>query len=146
VRARTAATLAVVAIVMTGCGAKPTPTGTVCPDPDPGDLTYENFGQPFMEAYCVWCHSSELTRSQRHGAPLYHDFDTLIGILRTPDHIDEQTGFGPDAENTFMPPDDCPSVKGGPLDTACAKPTDDERRKLALWIACERNRPHPFAR
>ncbi|MGE3546443.1 MAG: hypothetical protein AB7L28_21130 [Kofleriaceae bacterium] len=125
-----------------GCGPEPTPTGTVCPDPDPGDLTYENFGQKFMEDYCVWCHSSDIPRSRRHGAPLYHDYDSLLGVLETPDHIDQQAGFGPDAENEFMPPDECPSMKGGPIDRACARPTDDERRKLARWIACERNRPH----
>lgn len=132
-------------LVLAACtGARPTSTGTVCPDPDPGTLTYDNFGKPFMEKYCVWCHNSALTRSKRNGAPLYHDFDSLMGVLQTPDHIDQQTGIGPEASNDFMPPDRCPAEPGGALTVSCAQPTDAERRQLADWIACERNRPHPF--
>lgn len=125
-------------------GGTPTSTGTVCPDPDPMTLTYDNFGKPFMEKYCLWCHDSSLKRAFRNGAPLYHDFDTLQGILQTPDHIDQQTGIGPKASNDFMPPDRCPSTPGGALSVDCQKPTDEERRQLAEWIACERNRPHTF--
>src|ERR1041385_3868608 len=135
----------VLAFVLAACGDPPTPTGTVCPDPDPETLTYDNFGKSFMDHYCTWCHDSSLPRAQRNGAPLFHDFDSLLGVLEVPDHIDEQTGLGPHATNRFMPPDECPSVKGGKLDTHCAKPTDEERRNLAMWIACERNRPHNFS-
>jgi hypothetical protein len=132
-------------LVVAACtGATPTSTGTVCPDPDPMTLTYDNFGKPFMEKYCTWCHNSTLTRSKRNGAPLYHDFDSLLGVLQTPDHIDQQTGIGPKASNDFMPPDRCPAEPGGSLSVDCQKPTDDERRQLAEWIACERNRPHTF--
>ncbi len=133
-------------LVIAACGGSPEPTGTVCPDPDPMTLTYDNFGREFMTKYCTWCHSSALSmRSQRNGAPLYHDYDTLLGILQTPDHIDEQAGAGPSATNDFMPPERCPSSAGGALDKDCAKPTKDERTKLAEWIACERNRPHNFS-
>ena len=131
-------------IVLVACGGSPTSTGTVCPDPDPGTLTYDNFGKPFMEKYCTWCHLSTLPRSKRNGAPLYHDFDSLEGVLQTPDHIDEQAGSGPNASNTFMPPERCPSAPGGSLAVACPQPTDEERRNLALWIDCERDRPHTF--
>ena len=131
--------------VLAGCGSSPSPTGTVCPDPDPMSLTYDNFGRDFMERYCTWCHASTIPRSQRHGAPLYHDYDSLLGVLQTPDHIDEQAGFGPAAENDFMPPERCPTTAGGALDRNCPQPTADERRKLAEWIACERKRPHDFA-
>lgn len=132
-------------LLLAACtGGSPTSTGTVCPDPDPGTLTYDNFGKPFMEKYCTWCHNSTLTRSKRNGAPLYHDFDSLMGVLQTPDHIDQQTGIGPEASNDFMPPERCPSEPGGALVVSCAKPTDEERRQLAEWIACERNRPHTF--
>ncbi len=132
-------------LAMAACtGGTPTSTGTVCPDPDPGTLTYDNFGKPFMEKYCTWCHDSALTRSKRNGAPLYHDFDTLLGVLQVPDHIDQQTGIGPKASNDFMPPDRCPSVAGGAIAVDCAKPTDEERRQLSEWIACERDRPHTF--
>ena len=126
-----------------GC-TSPTPTGTVCPTPDPQTLTYDNFGKPFMDRYCTWCHDSSLPHSKRNGAPLYHDFDSLVGVLEVPDHIDEQAGFGPDAQNKFMPGQRCPSVKGGALDTNCAQPTPEERTNLAMWIACERHRTHTF--
>src|SRR5690242_19798457 len=92
----------------------PKPTGTVCPDPDPM-LTWDNFGQTFMATYCTMCHASTLTHSQRNGAPLYHDYDTLRGVLEIPDHIDEDAGSGPEAHNTRMPPNQCPSTPGGPL-------------------------------
>ena len=104
-------------------GASPTSTGTVCPDPDPGTLTYDNFGKPFMDSYCTRCHSSQLEGSQRKGAPSFHDFDSLFGIKAVSMHIDETTGSGPAATNTGMPPD-------GP------KPTKAEREMLAQWIAC----------
>ena len=131
-------------LVVGACSRSPEPTGAVCPDPDPMTLTYDNFGRNFMTKYCTACHSSELTRSQRNGAPLYHDFDFLLDILQTPDHIDEQAGYGPDAKNDFMPPERCPSTPGGPLDRECPQPTADERTRLSVWIACERDRPHNF--
>ncbi|MDB4956918.1 MAG: uncharacterized protein JWO36_4487 [Myxococcales bacterium] len=132
-------------VLLAGCPASPTPTGTVCPDPDPNTLTYDNFGKSFMTRYCTWCHDSHLLHSQRNGAPIYHDFDTLLGVLEVPDHIDQETGIGPKASNYFMPGSRCPSVAGGPLDKDCNQPTDQERRDLALWIACERKRPHNFS-
>jgi len=131
-------------VFLVACGGTPTPTGTVCPDPDPGDLTYDNFGKPFMEKYCTWCHASTIPRSMRNGAPLYHDYDSLLGVLETPDHIDQQTGAGPNASNDFMPPGRCPSIAGGKLDKNCPQPTEEERTQLSKWIACERNRPHTF--
>jgi len=132
------------AIVLAACGPSPTDTGTTCPDPEASPLTWDNFGQPFMTKYCTWCHDSSLTRSKRNGAPLYHDFETLLGVLKTPEHIDQQAGSGPDATNEFMPPDRCPSVLGGKIDTDCMQPTLEERKQLAEWIACEKIRPHEF--
>ena len=135
----------VIIMLLAACGeGTPTPTGTLCPDPDPGTLTYDNFGRQFMTDYCTMCHDKALPRAQRNGAPLYHDFDTLLGVLQVQNHIDEQSGFGPDAENTFMAPDRCPSEPGGSLATSCRQPTADERTKLAEWLACEKARPHSF--
>jgi hypothetical protein len=132
-------------LVLVACSDHPTATGAVCPDPDPGTLTYENFGKPFMDKYCTWCHDSSLPRSQRNGAPLFHDFDSLLGVLEVQGHIDQQTGIGPDASNHFMPPDRCPATIGGALSVDCEKPTDDERRNLSIWLACEKDRPHDFS-
>lgn len=136
--------LGFVLFVLAACSDKPTPTGAMCPSPDPGTLTYENFGKPFMDKYCTWCHDSTLPRSQRNGAPLFHDFDTLLGVLEVQNHIDEQAGIGPDASNHFMPPSRCPTTIGGALSIDCVKPSDEERRNLAIWLACEADRTHNF--
>jgi len=90
------------------------------------------------------CHASSLTHAQRNGAPLYHDYDTLRGVLEIPDHIDSYAGEGPAAHNTAMPPGQCPSTPGGSLNTDCRQPSEAERTNLSLWLACERLRPHTF--
>jgi hypothetical protein len=136
----------ILSLSLTACGSDsadptPTPTGAVCPDPDPGTLTWDSFGMQFMMSYCTACHDRSLPSGQRNGAPLYHDFDTLIGVLSVVDHVDENAGAGPDATNTVMPPGRCPSTPGGPLDRDCPKPTDAERRQLSEWLACEQLRP-----
>jgi hypothetical protein len=98
------------------------PTETECP-PAGTTLTYANFGEPFMTEYCVRCHSSQLAGPDRMGAPLFHDFDTLEGIIPVADHIDQTTASGPAATNESMP-------LGG------ATPSLEERQQLAEWIAC----------
>lgn len=97
------------------------PTGATCPQGS--TLTYTNFGKAFMERYCTRCHSSELTGAARQGAPSFHDFDTLFGIMAVSDHIDETTAAGPAAVNDGMPKDGL-------------APTLDERYQLGEWIAC----------
>ncbi len=136
--------IALVFVFACGAGESPTPTETLCPDPDPQTVTYNNFGERFMADYCLQCHLSTLPRSQRNGAPLFHDFDSLLGIVQVSGHIDEQAGVGPAAANHFMPPTRCPSEPGGTLSIDCPQPTDDERRELAAWMACEVDRPHDF--
>jgi hypothetical protein len=152
-----------VGVAVAGCAQPgPTDTHTLCPADDPMAFAYTrddtpdctgtdeqcNFGKTFMYKYCINCHSSELPLSKRNGAPLYHDFDSLFGVFVVTNHIDEQTGIGPDATNRFMPGagtgGKCPSVPGGPLDMDCITPTDQERKDLAVWIACEAQRPHNF--
>jgi hypothetical protein len=136
------ALLSLVLVACTSSAAQPVPTGTMCPSPDPMTLTWDNFGESFMANYCTMCHASSLSHSQRNGAPLYHDYDTLRGVLEIPDHIDEDAGSGPDATNTRMPPSKCPGTPGGSLDRNCVKPSDAERAMLSQWLACERLRPH----
>ncbi|MBA3453021.1 MAG: hypothetical protein H0T42_08010 [Deltaproteobacteria bacterium] len=97
------------------------PTGAVCPPTS--TLTYASFGQPFMENYCTRCHSSTKTGSDREGATLDHDFDSLIGVRRVYDHVDRAAGSGPEATNDQMPPDG-------------AMPSLAERTLLAEWLAC----------
>jgi hypothetical protein len=132
----------VLGLLFAGCTAPATPTQAKCPDPDPGTLTWASFGQPFMTEFCTSCHSSTLAHADRNGAPLYHDYDTLMGVLAIPDHIDSFAGAGPAADNTLMPPARCASTPGGPLDRDCPQPSEQQRRDLSVWIACERKRPH----
>jgi hypothetical protein len=116
-----------VALGLAACGANPTPTGSECP---PGStLRYDTFAAPFFDKYCTGCHDSSLHGEDRHGAPLYHDFDTLVGVLDVHGHVDEQAAAGPDSVNTFMPPNTCP-------DGPCDKPSLDERYQLGEWLAC----------
>lgn len=99
-----------------------TPTGSTCPEGN--TLTYETFGREFMERYCTRCHSSALAGADRNGAPDGHDFDTLQGVLVVGEHVDQYAAAGPDAVNILMP-------KSGPM------PTEEERRQLGEWLACE---------
>ena len=101
-----------------------TPTLSTC---NGSPLTYENFGQAFMKKYCTSCHSSSVEGEARNCAPSDHNFDSLDEVLLNRDHIDETTASGPNAVNTSMPP-------------TGAKPTDEERRNLGTWLACEEER------
>jgi len=97
-------------------------TGSTCP---PGStVTYADHIAAFMEDYCVSCHSSQLAGEARNEAPLGHDFDSEAGILVVAEHVDEYAAAGPDAVNTVMPP-------------SGAAPTEQERRMLGEWLACE---------
>lgn len=99
------------------------PSGAVCPTAS--SLTYDSFGRGFMEDYCTRCHSSALTGAARNGAPSDHNFDTLANIHAVPlEHIDEEAAAGPSHVNTAMPP-------------SGAMPTEDERRQLGEWLACD---------
>jgi uncharacterized membrane protein len=104
-----------------------TPTGSMCGG---STLTYENFGEAFMEKYCTRCHSSSVEGEARNCAPTDHNFDTLNEIVLYRDHIDETTAAGPAAVNESMPP-------------TGAKPTGEERRNLGIWLACEEDKLPP---
>ena len=119
------AALGLTSFVAAACQTTPLfgpPTESVCPQGS--TLTYENFGKPFMEAYCTRCHAANLRGADRQGAPSFHDFDTIFGIRVVFDHIDETTASGPAATNTSMPPDD-------------PAPSLAERKQLGEWIACD---------
>jgi hypothetical protein len=134
-------------MLIASCTSSPpsaTATQATCPDPDPGTLTWDSFGQKFMADFCTSCHDSALPHAQRNGAPLYHDYNTLLGVMQIPEHIDSWAGAGPAADNTLMPPSRCPTTPGGPLDRSCPQPTEQQRMDLSVWLACEKNRPHTF--
>jgi cytochrome c5 len=97
-------------------------TGSTCPTGS--KLTYESFGKPFFNEFCVSCHAKGVAAADRQGAPLDHNFDTLDGIVEEAEHIDEVAAAGPKATNTSMPP------KGSKA------PSEAQRKQLGEWIAC----------
>lgn len=85
--------------------------------PPESDLTYENFGGPYLGAYCQRCHASD--SDDRNGAPGAYTFDTVDDVRERADRIFVRAA----ASNTSMPP--------GPDD-----PPEEERMLLAEWLAC----------
>ena len=109
---------AIMFTLLVACGGgTPTPTGTACVDPDPGTLTYENFGAQFLNVNCNTCHAS--TAGHRHGAPESYAFDTIEGVHKHRDRIFVRAA----TSNVSMPP--------GPED-----PPAEDRERLAEWLAC----------
>jgi hypothetical protein len=115
-----------IVLVVAGCATDPIgeDTGSTCPPTDPP--TYANFGQTFMQTYCLDCHSQTRFGDDRHGAPVTIDFDTRSLVRMNTSDIDKQAAFGPNAKNRLMPDDGHPPV-----------PTDEERIRLGEYIACE---------
>ncbi|MBX3213749.1 MAG: c-type cytochrome [Labilithrix sp.] len=87
-----------------------------CP-PEGTTLTYESFGEGFMDAHCQSCHGAPT--KDRKGAPSGYDFATVEDVRRWRSRIFSRAA----ADNTTMPP--------GPDD-----PPEGEREKLAEWLAC----------
>jgi hypothetical protein len=87
-------------------------------------LTYKNFAAGFFSSYCIRCHDSSLSGTDRNGAPADRNYDSLSGLVDTGSMlIDQAAAAGPARTNTFMPP-------SSPL------PSDAERRRLGEWLAC----------
>lgn len=105
-------------------GSRKAVTGSMC---NGSTLTYENFGRQFMTTYCTGCHSSNLSGSEaRQCAPSgAHNYDTLALIMGDVDHVDRYAAAGPSSVNNVMPPKDS------------MIPTEQERRDLGTWLACE---------
>jgi hypothetical protein len=98
-------------------------TGATCPTDSA--LTYESFAKKFMSDYCLRCHSTAVSSAARMMAPGDHNFDTYADVDVFAAHIDQLAGSGPTATNTMMPP-------------SAPFPSDEERKKLSEWIACNR--------
>jgi hypothetical protein len=72
-------------------------TGAVCPEEQ--TLTWDGFGQGFMEQYCLGCHEASRVGGARHDAPVGMDFDTVELVRAHAARIDVRAGFGPQSEN-----------------------------------------------
>src|SRR5215217_709756 len=68
-------------------------TGSTCPADS--TLTYENFGQTFMQSYCLACHAE--------GGPESPTLSNLAQIVAHRDQVDRAAAAGPNAVNTYMP-------------------------------------------
>jgi len=88
----------------------------VCP-PGGTELTYENFGKPFMDRHCQSCHASGAP--DRHGAPSGYSFDDHESVVANAEHIYARSA----GDKASMPP--------GPDD-----PPQEERDALEEWLAC----------
>ncbi len=93
------------------CGVGTEMSEYPCP-PEGTTLTYENFGEPFFTAYCVYCHGGPNAYSSRA-------FTTAQSIRDQRERIFINAA----ADNTYMPP--------GPDD-----PPQEQRDQLAEWLAC----------
>ena len=102
------------ALFAAGCGGggPGDATGSTCPTSS--TLSYENFGQTFMQSNCLACHAKTGPESPK--------FDSVEQIRASIGDIDKSAAAGPNAVNTFMP--DGSSV------------AEAERRKLGEWLAC----------
>ena len=91
-------------------------------EPDCAELTYENFGRPFFQAYCVRCHSdtneSDLARTD---APQGIDFDTLEMARPFINRIRLRAGVQGDMPPQLM---------------IVPHPSDEQRIQLLQWLDC----------
>ncbi|WP_163991805.1 hypothetical protein [Pyxidicoccus caerfyrddinensis] len=97
-------------------------SGAVCPSG--GGPTASDFGQAFLQAHCLSCHSASVTGAAREGAPTDVDFDTPEAVRQWAEAIDAHSAAGPSSVNSQMPPSSRPA------------PSLDERVKLGQWLAC----------
>jgi uncharacterized membrane protein len=106
-----------------------TPQGVFTESDCPTDVTmrptYASFGSAFFTSYCLACHSTTKSGTDRNGAPATIDFDTESLVRDNTSDIDKQAAFGPKSQNEIMPPDGHP------------KPSASERTQLGQFIACE---------
>lgn len=99
-----------VGLLQCSSGTKGLETGATCAPSS--TLTYESFGQGFMDKYCISCHAGK----ERP------DLSSVAAIRRESAEIMSTTAAGPSGTNTNMPED--------------SEPTLDERTKLGEWLAC----------
>jgi hypothetical protein len=99
--------------LLAGCGG----AADTCDRTPP--LTYDNFGQGFLEKNCTGCHSAYLTTlAERNNAPLGVDFNTYADVVHWWDRIDVRATV-----DKTMPP-------GGGL-------TDAELETVHDWLNCQ---------
>ena len=118
-----------VVLALGACGPIPdwrtpdsTPEGGDSP-PDPDeceDLTWKSVGAPFVQTWCVGCHSVAVKGDDRNDAPNSVNFDTRDLVAAQAELID----FVFEGKGPTMPP------KGEPA------PSAKEVETFLLWLDC----------
>lgn len=106
-------------LLLLGCVSGDADSGLDC-DARATPVDYGSFGQGFLDAYCVACHSSQMAGSDRLGAPEDVNLDTFSDAQLWADRIWARTA---EPEVVTMPPG------GGP--------TDDDLDLLREWLVCD---------
>jgi uncharacterized membrane protein len=112
-----AASVVLALFALGACVADSTESIDDQPCPEDSELTYDNFGGPFLDSYCQRCHAS--AADDRNGAPISVVFDTADDVRSRRERVFSRAA----GDNTSMPP--------GPDD-----PPGAEREMLAEWLAC----------
>lgn len=107
-------------VLLAGCGlsAEDTDTAAVYCDTRDPVLTWDNFGEGFMNQHCTGCHGVQLPESSRVEAPVSVNFDTYADTLQWYDRVVDRT-----LVTGGMPPG------GGP--------TEEELARLEEWLSCQ---------
>lgn len=105
--------------LLLACTTADTDSGLDC-DAHATPVDYGSFGQGFLDAYCVSCHSSQMAGSDRLGAPVDVNLDTYADADAWADRIWARTAA---PETPTMPPGGGPTA--GDLDL------------LREWLVCD---------
>jgi uncharacterized membrane protein len=93
-------------------------TSTECAS---SELTYKNFGEPYIVTWCRGCHSSSLPVDMRQNSPAMVNFDDLDQVRIFADRI-RARAVASDLKSATMPP------AGGP--------SEQESALFARWLQC----------
>jgi uncharacterized membrane protein len=90
-------------------------------DDCPSEVTYATTAKPFVQKYCISCHSKSVSGTARDGAPVGINFDDEKGLRAHGTHVHEYT------DNGRMPPTD---------DLSLPQPSAFERDAFVEWTVC----------
>jgi hypothetical protein len=81
--------------------------------------TYDDFGREFIDAFCIRCHSEDVTDDDRMGAPPNANYDTIEGVRERLSFMYSYAGDN----NVFMP-------------ISPPMPSRLDRMRFGAWLAC----------
>ncbi|MBA2321579.1 MAG: hypothetical protein H0V89_10525 [Deltaproteobacteria bacterium] len=142
--------LAAAAAISCACASKDDETGGDVPldEACPNGLTYQNFGQGFVQTWCLSCHSRTSTGDRRQCAPEGLNFDTFDEVQAWAALMDRKVSgdvAGPPPDNTATG-GTCTGVPTAPACT-CVEQSDmsmppaggiseEDAELLHEWVTC----------